>query len=122
MTINPTGQGRCARCGVISDIALFEPVNNTGNLACKATAACEVRQSGDSAAYVLDRLLRAVRGELAVATPAELAALAVDLDGYRGDVLRLLNLSAGGGAALADEEADREARKARKANWPPGRS
>lgn len=114
--VNPLANlGRCAQCGLTGDAALFETFSSFGGVACKATAACQVRQAGDSAAHFLSTLLRAVRGELGQATTAELAALAVDLDGYRGDVLGWLNSSAGGGAALAAEEADRAARKTRKA-------
>jgi len=116
MTVNPLANlGRCAQCGLIGDAALFKPFNKAGNMACKATVACEIRQTGESAAYVLSRLLRAVRQEMAILTADELANLAVDVEGFQSAVHVNLSSFAGSGAALAAVRADRKARAAKKA-------
>jgi hypothetical protein len=115
MTINPLANlGRCAYCGLTGDAALFEKFNRS-NLVCKATAACEVRRSGNSAAYVLGKLLRAVRSELALATDEELAELHLDLLGYELAVVAELATRQGGAEALTAAQAHRAALAARKA-------
>jgi hypothetical protein len=108
-------EGRCAFCGLAGDGALFEPFNRAGSLACRAIAACGVRQRDDSAVRCLGALLRAVRhAELARLTTAELASLAVDLDGYTVDVHIHLSSRGDSATALAAERADRKARKANR--------
>jgi uncharacterized protein (DUF2342 family) len=116
MPANPLANlSRCAQCGLTGDATLFEPFNNTpGNVACKATAACEVRQSGQSAAYTLSVLLRAVRGELQAATTYELASLLTDLEGYGDAVAEAMSGRPDSLRALREVREDREARAARK--------
>jgi hypothetical protein len=106
---------RCAHCKLTGPAYLFEPfngMNSAGNLACKSAVTCQIRQGGDSAAYVLDTLLRAVRRELPQATTAELANLLYDLQGYHEDVGAELNSRPDHAEAFSAVIRDREARKA----------
>jgi hypothetical protein len=114
MTTNPPASlGRCAHCGLTGDTALFEPFNKAGNLACKATAACEIRQAGEWPPSYLSTLLRAVRNELPLATTGELAELVTDLNGYREAVTAELETRPGYKAALTAAHDYRVARAAR---------
>lgn len=115
-TARPT---QCAYCHVTGPAALFEVIGRTGSrsFACKATTACQIRQSGESPAHVLSALLRAVRAELPImttVTTGELAALVVDLDGFGEAVRAHLAWRKDGRAALESERADRKARKAKR--------
>ena len=106
---------RCAYCGVTGPAQLFEPFNTIpGNLACRAGAACELRQQGVDPVHQLGVLLRAVRKELGALTGDELVNLAVDLTGYQDAVTRLLIRAGKDGPAVEAERRDREARAARR--------
>lgn len=111
----PAETSQCLYCLAQGPAELFEPIAlRDDNVACKATACCEIRQAAERPAYYLSTLLRAVRAELAQASTAELAALAVDLTGYTEAVQAELMTREGGAAALGDEWADRLFRKARR--------
>jgi hypothetical protein len=111
----PTVKGRCVYCGHTGPAELFEKVNTAGNLACRAMASCELRQAEQVPAYVLGRMLRSVRIEMRSLTTEELANLAVDIDGWQRDVHLTLSGRGDSAAELAKARADREARRARKA-------
>jgi hypothetical protein len=105
---------QCVLCLRTGPSGEFEDVNGQGNRACRAIAACEVRQSSENAAHYLGTLLRAVRIELGSLTVDELANLSADLDGYAGAVNIQLSCHADSGAALERVRTDRAKRKARK--------
>lgn len=104
----------CAYCKITGPAELFEPFNSMfpDSLVCKSTTACEYRQNGMDPVVHLGALLRAVRRELAGLTVKQLASLAVDLDGYRGEVLDELLQRPDGQAQYQAEMWDREARRA----------
>lgn len=105
--------GKCLYCLAEGPAGLFEPIGgNVDDVACKARECCRIREAGERPAYYLSALLRAVRAELAQASAAELAALAVDLGGYRAAVVAELARRGGGLADIVAEAAGREARKA----------
>lgn len=108
---------RCAYCGVTGPAELFEPFNSIpGNVACRATAACQLRQEGADPAYEAGVLIRAMRKELPLLTAGQLTSLAVDLEGLHEKVME--RVSWGGQvrlAAIVAERDDRERRAAGKA-------
>lgn len=109
----PAVRGKCLYCLAEGPAGLFEPIGgNVDDVACKARECCRIREAGERPAYYLSALLRAVRAELAQASAAELAALAVDLGGYRAAVVAELARQGGGQADIAAEAAGREAGKA----------
>jgi hypothetical protein len=103
---------RCAQCGHAGPPELFEPFNLAGNLACKATVACQYRQNDRDPVTHLGALLRAVRPELGTLSTGQLASLAADLNGYRQQVLDELLLRPGGKDQLNAETRDRAERQA----------
>jgi hypothetical protein len=109
------GTGKCLVCLAEGPAQLFEPMTASGDVACKARACCEIREAGERPAYYLSTLLRAVRLELSRASVAELASLAIDLDGYQPAVLAELARQGGGQADVAAEARDRRERAAGKA-------
>lgn len=121
---------RCAQCGHAGPAWLFEPFNTAGNLACKAVTLCELRQQGADPAALLGTLARefaahpeGLPGELDTLDTRALAELDLDLRGPRGELgsglagsVRMHLGSRGDSAqAIADTEADRLARKRRRA-------
>lgn len=121
---------RCAQCGHAGPPQLFEPFNTVGNLACRARTLCELRQQRADPAALLGTLLREFgqhddgkSGELDTLSTRQLAELNLDTHGPRGEFmggfagsLRVYLGSRGDSAqAIADTEADRLARKRRRA-------
>lgn len=106
---------RCVYCGSVGETqgkaATHEPINNSGNFACKGAEACGLRQQGADAAYVLGRLLRDVRRELASVHPATLASLAVDVEDFAE--LARTQLGETADASMEAERHDRAERQGR---------
>lgn len=116
---------RCAQCGHSGPPQLFEPFNAAGNLACRATTLCQLRQQGTDPAALLGTLLREFAahddgksGQLDTLSTRQLAELNLDLHGPHGEFMggcagsvRVYLSSRGDSAqAIADAEAGRLAR------------
>jgi hypothetical protein len=121
---------RCAQCGMQGPPQLFEPFNAGPSVACKALVLCELRQQGTDPAALLGRLARdfaqhadGKSGELDQLSTRQLAELDLDLRGPRGEFMGGLTGSvrvylgsrSDSAQAIADTEADRLARKRRRA-------
>lgn len=121
---------RCAHCGMHGPAQLFGAFNAAGNQACKALALCELRQQGIDPAALLGRLAREFShheagksGELDQLSTRQLAELDLDLRGPRGEFMGgltgsvrvYLGTRGDSAQAVADTEADRLARKRRRA-------
>lgn len=121
---------RCAQCGHKGPAQLFEPFNNAGNRACKAITLCQLRQQGTDPAMLLGMLLREFAqhehgksGELDTLSTLELAGLDLDMRGPRGEFMGgcagsvrvYLGARGDSAEAIAAVEADRLARKRRRA-------
>jgi hypothetical protein len=132
MTVNPVNytpavpdpRPRCAWCQAVRPAEMLEPMNVSGALACKAGAACEMRQAGKDPAAELGALLRAVRAELSALTTRELAELQYELrgpyphdwaDGFVGSLRIQLGGRGDSAEASAAVAAERLARKRRRA-------
>jgi hypothetical protein len=115
----------CALCDKSGPEEMFEKFNRSGGLACKSTTLCQLRQQGTDPAALLGQLVREMtRAEMHGLTARELAELDYDvngprprqgLDGFAGALSVHLSSKGDSGQAVAATEADRAARKRRRA-------